>query len=100
MTHVTLAFRALLEHRGFSAVVILTIAVGIGANTAIFSVYDQLVLHAVTAADPSSLVAIWFNNPQRNVQGASMSVLVAALACVPPSLRASRIDPLVALRAD
>src|SRR5215204_5193618 len=74
MTHVTLAFRALLAHRGFSAIVILTMAVGIGANTAIFSVYDQLVLHPVTIADPSSLVAIWFNNPQRNVQGASTSV--------------------------
>ena len=49
-------------------------AVGIAANTAIFSVYDLLVLHPVTVADPSSLVSIWFNNPERNVRGSAMSV--------------------------
>jgi hypothetical protein len=68
------AFRTLRGHPAFSAVVILTMAVGVAANTAIFSVYDRLVLHPVTIPDPSSLVAIWFNNPQRNVQTPSSSV--------------------------
>ena len=45
----------------------LTIAVGIGANTALFSVYDRLVLNPVTIPNPSSLVAIWTNNPQLNL---------------------------------
>jgi predicted permease len=68
------AARGLRKSAGFSAVVILTMAVAIAANTAIFSVYDQLVLHPVSIPDPGSLISIWFNNPQRNTQSPSMSV--------------------------
>jgi predicted permease len=74
MTTIKAALRALRRSPGFSAIVILTMAVGIGANTAIFSVYDQLVLHPVTIPDPSSLVAIWFNNPHRNIQTFNSSI--------------------------
>jgi predicted permease len=61
------AVRALVKSPGFSLVAILTIAVGIGANAALFSVYDRLVLHPVTIQDPSSLVAILSRNPQLGV---------------------------------
>jgi hypothetical protein len=64
MSDVTAAIRGLWKSPGFSLVAILTIAVGIGANTALFSVYDRLVLNPVTIPNPSSLVAIWTNNPQ------------------------------------
>jgi putative ABC transport system permease protein len=74
MTDIKAAMRAIRGNPAFSAIVILTMAVGIAANTAIFSVYDRLVLHPVTIPDPSSLVAIWFNNPQRNTQTPSSSV--------------------------
>ena len=74
MSDIKTAFRALGGQPAFSTVVILTMAAGIAANAAIFSVYDRLVLHPVTIPDPSSLVAIWFNNPQRNVQTPSSSV--------------------------
>lgn len=74
MTALKAAVRALRGNLAFSTVVILTMAVAIAANTAIFSVYDQLVLHPVTIPNPSSLVAIWFNNPQRNTQTPSSSV--------------------------
>ena len=74
MLHLKSAVRALLGSRGFSAIVIVTMAVGIAANTAMFSIYDRLVLNPVTIPDPYSLIAIWFNNPQRNTQSPSMSV--------------------------
>ena len=72
--NLTAAVRSLRSAPGFSAIVVFTMALGIAANTAIFSVYDQLVLNPVTIPDPSSLVALWFNNPERNVSGGNMSV--------------------------
>src|SRR3982075_3701635 len=73
MTDVTNAVRALRKSPGFSLVAVLTIAVGIGANTALFSVYDRLVLNPVTIPPPASLVAIWINNPQLNFNAPAMS---------------------------
>ena len=66
MSDFNVAVRSLIKTPGFSIVAILTIATGIGANTALFSVYDRLVLNPVTIPDSSSLVAIWANNPQLN----------------------------------
>jgi predicted permease len=73
MTDFRHALRALLRTPGFSLVAILTIAVGIGANTALFSVYDRLVLNPVTIPRPSSLAALWINNPQLNFNAPAMS---------------------------
>ena len=74
MNDLKVAVRALRTRAGFSTAVVLTMAVAIGANTAIFSVYDRLVLNPVRIPDPSSLISIWFNNPIRNVQTPNMSV--------------------------
>src|SRR5947209_15773828 len=73
MTDVRIAVRALRKSPGFSSIAIPTIAVGIGANTALFSVYDRLVLNPVTIPSPRSLVAIWINNPQLNLNAPAMS---------------------------
>src|SRR4051812_33934908 len=62
------ALRSLWKSPAFSAVAIATIAVGIGANAALFSVYDRLVLNPVTIPDPASLIAIQVSNPQLNLQ--------------------------------
>ena len=64
MSDFTAAVRALRAQPRFSIVAVLTIAVGIGACSALFSIYDRLVLNPVTLADPASLVAILNNNPQ------------------------------------
>jgi predicted permease len=64
MSDVKTAIRALRKSPGFTLVAILTIAGGIGANATLFSVYDRLVLNPVTIPSPSTLVAIWTNNPQ------------------------------------
>ena len=52
---------------------ILTLAVGIAANAALFSVYDRLVLHPIAVSNPDSLVAIWSNNPQANFNAPAVS---------------------------
>src|SRR5829696_9792357 len=74
MSDLRVAWRALSRSAGFTAVVVVTLSVAVAANTAMFSVYDRLVLHPVTIPDPGSLVAIWFNNPQRSTQSPSISV--------------------------
>src|SRR4029079_4662178 len=52
------ALRGLRKHRGFTAVAVLTIALGIGINTALFSVFDAFVLKPLPLKDASRLVTL------------------------------------------
>jgi putative ABC transport system permease protein len=47
----------------FTTVAIATLAIGIGANTAVFTLLDQLVLRLLPVKDPSHLVMIWSDGP-------------------------------------
>ncbi len=53
------AIRTLLRAPGFAIVAILTIALGIGANTAIFSLVRAVILKPLPFRDPSRLIAAW-----------------------------------------
>jgi hypothetical protein len=66
LSDLRIAFRSLLKSPGFTLVAVLTIALGIGATTALFSVFDQLVLNPVTLPQPASLVAIYAVNDRLN----------------------------------
>src|SRR5215218_5778254 len=58
MNDIRQAIRLLLKHPGFSAIVVITLALGIGANTAIFSVTDKLLLRSLPVSRPDQLVLI------------------------------------------
>src|ERR1700745_367340 len=61
------ALRALAAAPAFTATAILSLAIGIGANTAIFSIVDGLLLRPLPYADPQRLVILWNRSPGLNI---------------------------------
>jgi putative ABC transport system permease protein len=58
MNDLKFAFRQLLKNPGFTAVAVLTLALGIGANTAVFSVFHAAMLKPLPYPDPDRLVTL------------------------------------------
>ena len=69
----SLALRGLRRRPGFTAVVCLTLGLGIGANTAVFSVVDTVLLRALPYPSPDSLVVLWGELPEQGRMDAHLS---------------------------
>jgi macrolide transport system ATP-binding/permease protein len=63
--------RTIAANKTFSAMAILSLALGIGANTAIFSFMDSILLRSLPVPDPQSLVMLSWHTPSRNMHGSN-----------------------------
>src|SRR2546427_12210624 len=59
------AIRVCMRTPGFTAVAVLALALGIGANTAIFPIVNAVLLERLPFRDPNGIVALWEENARR-----------------------------------
>ncbi len=74
MQDVRFALRTLASHPSFTLVVVVTLTLGIGANTTIFSLLHQVLLRPLPYADAARLVFVWNTYPLMGLPQASVSI--------------------------
>lgn len=67
------AFRSLLKSPGYTALAVGALALGIGANTVLFSVINTLFLRPLAFSEPAQLVRVWGSFPARGLEQANLS---------------------------
>src|SRR5437764_7789118 len=74
MTDVRFAFRQLRKSPGFTLLALMTLALGIGLNTAIFSLINDLFLRGLSFKEPQRVVRMYSNARERNLLELAISV--------------------------
>src|SRR5579864_7816162 len=72
------ALRQMLKNPGFALVAVVTLALGIGANSAIFSVFNGVLLRPLAFRDPARLVRVWHVPPPQSFPGMTRFSVSAA----------------------
>lgn len=65
--------RALVKRPAFTVLLVLILALGIGANTAMFSTINSILLRELPFKDPAQLVTVWETIPQKGIDKATVS---------------------------
>ena len=73
LTEIRYAVRSLLKHPGFTAIAVVTLALGISANTTIFSTVDSLLLHPFSFPNQDRLVVVFEQNRATGLMRGSVS---------------------------
>src|SRR5690242_18289324 len=68
LTDIRYGVRSLLKRPAFTAIALLTLALGIGVNSAIFSAVDSILLRPLPLKDPGRLVSVWEQTPRDGIQ--------------------------------
>ncbi|MFP5265233.1 MAG: ABC transporter permease [Blastocatellia bacterium] len=73
MQDIRYALRMLLKNPGFTAATLLALILGIGANSAIFSVVNAVLLRPLPYANADQVVSVWATNPQKGASEYTIS---------------------------
>jgi putative ABC transport system permease protein len=74
MTDLRFAFRQLFKSPGFSLLALITLALGIGLNTAIFSLINDLFLRSIAFQEPQNIVHLYGNRKEANLKEIAIGV--------------------------
>src|SRR5689334_15951352 len=69
------AFRMLLKHKGFTVVAVIALTLGVGANTAIFSLVNGVLLRPMPFPEAERIVYFEGQNPSQDITDSNLSYL-------------------------